>query len=100
MDALDIMDTLITFLHARIDEDEQKWRHPKPELRSIAADMLGDVETRRQMIGRIADGERTPQGLLTLLGLATRYFTHADYQPEWWSPDEIPGFQPEWWALK
>ncbi|MEV7006918.1 hypothetical protein [Streptosporangium sp. NPDC051022] len=98
MDIRDITDTLLAFLRARIDDDEQEWRDPPHSLRSIAATMLGDVENRRQIIGRISSGDRTPEELLTLLGLATRYFDHPDYQPEWWHPDEIPGFQPEWWS--
>lgn len=60
--------------------------------------MLGDVKARRGIVDRISSSDRTPEDLLTLLGLATRYLDHPDYQLEWGSPDELPGFQPEWWS--
>ncbi|MFF0308479.1 DUF6221 family protein [Streptosporangium sp. NPDC004379] len=82
------MDELIMFLRRRIDEDEREWRSPPRKLRSMAAKMLGDVETRRQMIDRISNGERTHDDLLTLMALAGRYFDHPDFQSKWWTyPD-------------
>jgi hypothetical protein len=82
------MDDLITFMRARLDEDEDEWRSPPRKLRSIAATMLGDVETRREMIDRISSEGQTPRNLLTLMGLAGRYFDHHDFQPEWRNPDD------------
>ncbi|MGW0065531.1 DUF6221 family protein [Streptosporangium sandarakinum] len=77
------MDELVAFLCDRIDEDEQEWRNPPRKLRSIAAKMLSDVGTRRQIIDRISNGEQTHDHLLTLMALAMRYFDHPDFQPKW-----------------
>ncbi|MGV9776615.1 DUF6221 family protein [Streptosporangium sp. NPDC003464] len=59
-----------------------------PRYSSRTVTVLGDVETRRQVINRISSGDQPPDDLLTLWALATRYFDHPDYQLEWWRPDE------------